>query len=147
MEDKHEMERRSWFAGLFGVGLFGSIVSFLYPVVRFVFPPDVPDSSANEVTAAKESDLKPNSGEIFKFGSRPGILVHTSAGEWKAFSAVCTHLNCTVQYRPDLQQIWCACHNGTYNLSGEVVSGPPPRALEQYEVHVRNGEIVVSRKS
>lgn len=147
MDNSREMERRSWFTTVFGFGFLASIASFLYPVVRFVFPPDVPDSSANEVSAGKETDLKPNTGAIFKFGSRPGILVHTAAGEWKAFSAVCTHLNCTVQYRPDLQQIWCACHNGTYNLNGEVVSGPPPRGLEQYEVHVRSGEIVVSKKS
>jgi Rieske Fe-S protein len=147
MEEKPGMDRRSWFTGLFGVGFFGSVVSFLYPVVRFIFPPEVADSSANEVTAGKVSDLKPNSGEIFKFGNRPGLLVHTAEGEWKAFSAVCTHLNCTVQYRPDLQQIWCACHNGTYNLNGEVVSGPPPKGLEEYQVHVRNDELVVSRKA
>lgn len=97
------------------------------------------------VTAAKVSDLKLNSGRIFKFGSRPGLLVRTSGGTWKAFLAACPHLNCTVQYRAETQQIWCACHNGTFDLNGQVISGPPPKPLEEFEVNVRGDEVIVSR--
>jgi Rieske Fe-S protein len=60
---------------------------------------------------------------------------------------VCTDLNCTVQYREDLHQIWCACHNGLYDLAGRNVSGPPPRPLESFEVHVQGEDVVVSRKA
>jgi Rieske Fe-S protein len=139
--------RRDWLTALVGAGFAGSITSFLYPVLRFIFPPDVAESAANEVTAAKVSELPPNSGKIFKFGSRPGILLRTPTGEWRAFTAVCTHLNCTVQYRSDMRMIWCACHNGMYDLNGQVVSGPPPRPLEEYAVHFRSDEVVVSKKS
>jgi len=97
------------------------------------------------VTAAKVSDLKLNSGRIFKFGSRPGLLVRTLGGTWKAFLAVCPHLNCTVQYRSETQQIWCACHNGTFDLNGQVISGPPPKPLEEFAVNVRGDEVIVSR--
>jgi Rieske Fe-S protein len=55
-------------------------------------------------------------------------------------------LNCTVQYRNREHDIWCACHNGVYDLKGAVVSGPPPRPLEQFAVHVRGQEIVVTRE-
>ena len=96
--------------------------------------------------AAKVGELKPNSSRIFKFGSRPGLLVMSSDGEYKAMSATCTHLSCTVQYRSDVKQVWCACHNGVYDLAGRNDSGPPPRPLEQYDVHVRGEEIVVARK-
>ena len=62
---------------------------------------------------------------------------------------MCTHLDCTVQFKPDTSQLWCACHNGTYDLGGNVVSGPPPRALEKFVVNLRgegdDAEIVVSR--
>jgi Rieske Fe-S protein len=51
-----------------------------------------------------------------------------------------------VQYRKDLHEIWCACRNGLYDLNGRNISGPPPRPLEAFQVHVRGGEIVVSRK-
>jgi Rieske Fe-S protein len=90
--------------------------------------------------------VKPNTGVIFRFGSKPGLLVRTQEGEWKAFSAICTHLDCTVQYKSDTSQIWCACHNGMYDLQGNVVSGPPPRPLERLVVNQRGDDIVVSRE-
>ena len=80
--------------------------------MRYIIPPPVAESASRFVVAAKVDELKNNSGKIFKFGSRPGLLVRLSDGSYRAFSAVCTHLNCTVQYRSDLREIWCACHNG-----------------------------------
>ena len=57
--------------------------------------------------------------------------------------AVCTHLGCTVQYRGDLHDVWCACHNGMYAVNGRNISGPPPRPLETYEVILKGDEIYV----
>jgi Rieske Fe-S protein len=138
--------RRNLLRWLLGGGLSASLVSFLYPAFKFMNPPDIPEASVNEAPAGKVQDLKPNTGKIVKFGSLPVILVRTSETEWRAFSAICTHLNCTVQYKESSHQIWCACHNGLYNLNGQVVSGPPPRPLEQYSVHIRGDEVVVARK-
>jgi cytochrome b6-f complex iron-sulfur subunit len=129
-----------------GGGLFASLISFVYPVLRYLVPPPVADLGGDEVIAAKVGDLAPNSGKIFRFGSRPGLLLRIGEGEYRAFSATCTHLSCTVQYRTDLHEIWCACHNGMYDLNGRNVSGPPPRPLESYQVHVRGEDLVVSRK-
>jgi Rieske Fe-S protein len=131
---------------LLGGGLFASIVSFIYPVLRYLIPPPVADLGGDEVVASKVGDLKPNGSKIFRFGTRPAMLVMTAEGEYRALSAVCTHLSCTVQYRNDLHQIWCACHNGLYDLNGRNISGPPPRPLEAFQIHVRGDEIVVSRK-
>jgi Rieske Fe-S protein len=131
---------------LLGGGLLASAVSFLYPVLRYLVPPAATDLGGDSVVAAKVGDLKPNSGKIFRFGSRPGLLVLTADGEYRALSAICTHLNCTVQYRGDLHEVWCACHNGFYDLNGRNVAGPPPRPLESYAVHVNGDDIVVSRR-
>jgi Rieske Fe-S protein len=95
--------------------------------------------------ACRDGELRPNEGRIFPFGGRAAIVVRTEEGEYRAFSATCTHLNCTVQYRPDLKQIWCACHNGSSDLAGKNVAGPPPRPLETYRVDVAGGEVVVSK--
>ncbi len=133
----------NWFLGT-AAGAF--ILSVLYPISRYLIPPEVGESTATTVKLSiKPAEVKANSGTIFKFGSRPGILIRTPAGELRAFSAVCTHLNCTVQYRPDLTQIWCACHNGHYDLNGKNVSGPPPRPLDPFTVNVRGDQIVVSK--
>lgn len=138
--------RRRFVEVLLGGGIFASILSFIYPVLRYLVPPAVSNLGEDEIVACKVGDLKPNSSKIFRFGTRPGLLLMTAAGEYRALSAVCTHLGCTVQYRGDTHQIWCACHNGLYDLNGRNVSGPPPRPLEDFVVHVRGSEVVVSRK-
>ena len=138
--------RRRIVEALLGGGLLASLASFVYPVLRYLIPPALADLGGDEVVAASVGELKAGSSKVFRFGSRPGLLLMTAEGEYRALSAVCTHLSCTVQYRSDLHQIWCACHNGLYDLNGRNVSGPPPRPLEAYQVHVRGDEIVVSRK-
>jgi cytochrome b6-f complex iron-sulfur subunit len=142
-----EPERRSFVSWLLSGGVAASLGSFFFPVVRFISPPRVTEAAVDEVMAGKVSEMKPNSGKIVKFGSKPALLVRASETEWKAFSAVCTHLNCTVQYQDTTAQIWCACHNGTYDMSGRVVSGPPPKPLEEYAVRLRGDEVVISRRA
>jgi cytochrome b6-f complex iron-sulfur subunit len=123
------------------------LVSVIYPLSRFMIPPEVAESTSSTVTLAiKPNDVKANSGQIFRFGSQAGILVKDTNGELKAFSAVCTHLACIVQYRSDISHIWCACHNGHFDLNGRNVEGPPPKPLEQFVVNVRADQIVVSKR-
>ncbi len=133
----------NWFLST-SIGAF--VVSIAYPVSRYLVPPEIPESAAASVTLPfKPADVKPNSGQLFKFGSRPALLVRTESGEFRAFSAICTHLNCTVQYRDDLAHIWCACHNGHYDLHGRNIAGPPPRPLEALVVNVQGDQIIVRK--
>jgi Rieske Fe-S protein len=138
-------DRRSFLDYLLGTSVVATLGAILYPIFKFMSPPPIIEAMQNSVEAGKLSELPVNSGKIFKFGSKPGILVRTEAGELKAFSAVCTHLECIVQYRPDTKQIWCACHNGQYNLSGKNIGGPPPRPLDEYKVNTRGEEIVITK--
>jgi Rieske Fe-S protein len=142
----HEPARRRLMQFLLGGGLLASAVAFLYPVLRYLVPPTTTDLGGDSVVAAKVGELKVNSGKIFRFGSRPGLLVRTADGGYRAMSAVCTHLNCTVQYRSDVREVWCACHNGFYDLNGRNVAGPPPRPLDAYDVHINGDDVVVSRR-
>jgi len=137
--------RRRLLEILLGSGLVATAVAFVYPVLRFLIPPKASDLGSDSVVAGRVGELTLNSGKIFRFGSRPGLLIRTASGEYRAMSATCTHLSCTVQYRPDLHEVWCACHNGMYDLSGRNISGPPPRPLESFEVQVRGDEIFVRR--
>jgi cytochrome b6-f complex iron-sulfur subunit len=143
---RDERPRRRFVEALLGGGIIASVISFIYPVLRYVVPPPVAELGADEVVACRVGDLKPNTSKIFRFGTRPGLLLLTTDGQYRAVSAVCTHLGCTVQYRGDTHQIWCACHNGLYDLRGRNISGPPPRPLEELEARVRGTEVVVSRK-
>ena len=137
--------RRTFLDYLLASSAVATLGAIFYPILKFMTPPHIIESTENSVVAAKIAEIPKNSGKIFKFGNKPGILVRTEAGELKAFSAVCTHLDCIVQYRSETKQIWCACHNGQYNLSGKNIGGPPPRPLEEFKVNTRGDDIVVTR--
>jgi Rieske Fe-S protein len=147
--NRDDFSRRTFLDALLAVGFVSTAAAIAYPVARFLVPPASGEPGTASVVAAKSAALRPNSGMIFPFGSKPAIVVRTAEGEVRAFSAVCTHLECTVQFKTDTSQLWCACHNGLYDTSGNVVSGPPPRGLEKFVVNVRgepgNEDIVVSR--
>jgi cytochrome b6-f complex iron-sulfur subunit len=142
------VSRRGFVDWILGSSVVGLGLAVAYPVIRYIFPPAAGESATSSVTLPfGPADLPPNSGQIFKFGNRPGIIVRTASGELRAFSARCSHLDCTVQFREDLSNIWCACHNGLFDLNGRNIAGPPPGPLEAYDVRLRGNQIVVSRRS
>lgn len=143
---EQEMNRRRKFLNyLLGTSVGATLLAIFYPVMKFLIPPEVTEAVQNSVVAGKVSEIAVNSGKIIKFGNKPVLLIRTPAGDLKAFSATCTHLDCIVQYQPESSGIWCACHNGRYNLNGQNISGPPPRPLEEYTVNTRGEEIIVSK--
>jgi cytochrome b6-f complex iron-sulfur subunit len=139
------MKRRSFLEWLIaGCGtVLGGFV--LYPVARYLVPPRMPEAATRRVAAAKKDEIPPGGFKTFPFGDQPGILIRTASGEYRAFSAVCTHLGCTVQFKSQDKAIWCACHNGTYDLEGRNVSGPPPRPLEAYVVREVGDQVFVEK--
>jgi Rieske Fe-S protein len=145
VEKNNQIRRRTFINRLLGGGTVAMLAAIFYPIIRFLIPPEIPEASTNRVVASKLSELPVNSGKIFRFGDKPGIVVHTADGQFKAFSAICTHLDCTVQYRQDLKHIWCACHNGHYDLNGKNIAGPPPRPLDEYQVFLRGEDVIVSK--
>ena len=137
--------RRTFLDILLGSSVFATLGAIFYPIIKFMVPPQVIEAQTNSVAVGKNAEIPANSGKIFKFGSKPGIIIRTETGDLKAFSASCTHLDCIVQYDPGSKQIVCACHNGKYDLSGKNVSGPPPRPLEEFTVNVKGDDITVAR--
>ncbi len=147
--DEIRDDRRNFLNWLIGGGLIAFLGSVFYPVYKYVIPPPSGEANVSQVKLPfklKELQEDERKSRIFKFGRNVGIILITPENELKAFNAVCTHLDCTVQYRKDLSIIWCACHNGRYDLEGRNISGPPPRPLTVYTVHVDNatGDIFVA---
>jgi cytochrome b6-f complex iron-sulfur subunit len=139
------MKRRHLLNTLLSSGIAATAASIIYPILRFIIPPEAAESAVMSVSAGRPDDVPPNTGTIFKFGADPGLLIRTTEGELKAFSARCTHLNCTVQYDPAQKLIVCACHNGQFDLNGKNVAGPPPKPLPALNVNVRGDEVIVSK--
>jgi len=135
-------ELLNYIIGISGAAFASSII---FPTLKYIIPPKGTDVDISKITAAKVGELPPNSAKVFRFGNKPAILVNTPQGVLKAFTAVCPHLNCTVQYSQEASYILCACHNGKFDLNGKVISGPPPKPLEEYKVNVTGQDIIVSK--
>lgn len=139
--------RRRFLNRLLGSWAGGVVASIVYPVARYLVPPEMPEAATLSVSGGKAATLEASSGRIVPFGSSPVIVVRTPSGDLRAFAGTCTHLACTVQYRPDLEHIWCACHNGHYDLNGRNIAGPPPAPLTAFDVNIKDDEIVISRRA
>lgn len=140
-----KISRRTFLDYLVGVGVIAWLASVLYPIIAYFKIPKQTEATPTNVIAGSVKDFKPNEGKVFRFGNEPAILIDTPDGKLEAFSAVCTHLQCTVQYRPDMEKIYCACHGGVYDLNGRNIAGPPPRPLQEYQVAVKGDDIIVSK--
>lgn len=138
--------RRSFIGSILTIGLSGFAGSILYPIFRYLIPPKQREVEVSNVSGGKLKDMENDSYKIVRFGNKPVILIKTDKGELKALSAQCTHLDCTVQYKKSEGVIWCACHNGKYDLNGRNISGPPPRPLDPYLVKLKGEEIIISKK-
>ena len=152
MSDKEEksgsgagLTRRRLVNWLLGGSTGAVVAAILYPVARYIVPPEIPEATTSRVLAGTVTEMAATRWKIFRFGRTAGILVRTEEGSYSAFTATCTHLSCTVQYREDLRKIWCACHNGEFDLNGVNVAGPPPWPLDRFEVNVSGDEFWVSR--
>jgi menaquinol-cytochrome c reductase iron-sulfur subunit len=67
------------------------------------------------------------------------FVMRYTPDELKVFSNLCTHLSCRVNWKDDQKHYICPCHDGHFDEQGLVVSGPPPRPLDEYEHKVENG--------
>lgn len=86
------------------------------------------------------------SGKTYAYFAHPKYgdsIILNYGGSWKAFSAICTHAGCTVDFTGS--SIYCACHAGYFSpTNGAVQGGPPPTPLSQFGVVVQNGNVYVS---
>jgi Rieske Fe-S protein len=139
--------RRDFLKIALGGGLVAWLAAVLYPIFAYLNPPKQAEVEVTSVKAGKVSAFEKESGTIVRFGNKPVVLIRNAAGDFRAFLATCTHLDCTVQYRKDMGLIWCACHNGRYDLNGRNVAGPPPRPLDEYRMVIQGEEIFISKKA
>ncbi|MGW7354316.1 Rieske (2Fe-2S) protein [Streptomyces sp. Z26] len=99
--------------------------------------PDAEESKGQEL--GKAADVPEGGGKIFE--SEKVVVTQPSAGEYKAFSAVCTHKGCVVTSVGD-GAVNCACHGSKFDLAdGSVKAGPATKALPEVNVTVEGGSI------
>lgn len=128
------------------------------PAVAYIVGPAVKsDKTQSWIRLGSTSKVKLGAPTLFKarIERRTGwivdeeqlsVYVLTENGrDLIGMSNVCTHLGCRVRWVPDRQQFYCPCHNGVFDKQGNVVSGPPPRPLDRYELKIDGEQIYIGK--
>lgn len=139
--------KRDFLKVVLGGSFLAWVGAVVYPILAYLKPPKQREVEVSSVRVGALSEIEKESGKIIRFGAKPVIVVRTASGDVKAFAATCTHLDCTVQFRKDLGVIWCACHNGKYDLNGRNIAGPPPRPLDEFRVVIQKDDVFVSKRT
>jgi cytochrome b6-f complex iron-sulfur subunit len=82
-------------------------------------------------------------GSVTAFPTGEFYLARLENGGFLALSRECTHLGCTVPWIDDEARFVCPCHSSAYDMRGDVLSPPAPRALDNYAVRIENGIVKV----
>ncbi len=134
-----QITRRALLKGVIGIlGAFG-LGGLFYGMYRFLSP----GSGGGTPVEISLSEIPAGGAQYFQYGGSPGILFRGEDGSFKAFSLVCTHLACTVTWRPERNEFYCPCHDGFFDAEGKVLSGPPPGPLERWKVEVKGDKAVI----
>jgi cytochrome b6-f complex iron-sulfur subunit len=125
------------FLGIWALAGAGALAAYLKA-------PERSEASAERmVSVGMLADLPLGEARLVRHGVKPFFVIRTGPTHVIAVSAVCTHVRCILAYDRDRRSLHCPCHDGRFDLGGNVISGPPPKPLTTYEVSTRAGEVFV----
>jgi cytochrome b6-f complex iron-sulfur subunit len=118
------------------------IGELIFGTFAFLWPRRKEGKGEKVFIAGKVTDFKV--GEVIYF-RKERTFIQRLEGGFLAFSAVCPHLRCIVNWNGMLRKFECPCHGAKFNQNGEVLEGPPPRPLDLYKLQIAAGNVVVDR--
>jgi menaquinol-cytochrome c reductase iron-sulfur subunit len=146
-------KRRSFLAALLGLGSAAVGALLAIPLARFTLHPvltQTTEKSWSEVgsvdefkalggPAKKLVTIAERDGWRRTISEKPVYVTKDASGELIVLSAVCTHLGCTIPWVEKEKKFICPCHLGTFAPDGKLLSGPPPRNMDQLEAKIEGG--------
>lgn len=133
---------RREFTRLLLVTSLAFVVGQVYIVFSTLLRRNRPPLPVTQIAAASELPVNKIKRFHYPTASDPCVLIRLGENEYVAYSQKCTHLSCPVIPNPAAGKIRCPCHEGIYDLrTGDVLAGPPERALPRITLQVRDGAI------
>jgi menaquinol-cytochrome c reductase iron-sulfur subunit len=159
MEQRNEKQKvsRRDFLGLMTASISGLIgLAIGIPAVAYILGPALKeDDELGWIPVTLASKVEIGVPTLFKINvqqkagwitneSEVSFYIYTEDGRnFTAMSNVCTHLGCHVRWVDSEEEFFCPCHNAVFDKNGEVVAGPPPRALDRFDVKEEDGQLFV----
>lgn len=156
MEEKKKISRQDFLkVGIAAVGVtIGAGIGI--PAISYVAGPALKkDQEQNWIQLGAVSKIPLGEPTLFKFKVQTqvgwivdeqeiSVYILTADGrEFIALSNICTHLGCRVRWIAAQQEFTCPCHNAAFDKEGDILSGPPPRPLDRYQVKVEDGQLFI----
>jgi len=156
MNETKELSRRNFIqTAIWGIGgLIG--IGFGVPAIAYVVGPSIKSQQTKTwMRLGPTSKVELGNPTLFSFTVQTQTgwiqnsqeisvyVLSTDGRTYIAMSNICTHLGCHIRWISDQNHFFCPCHNGVFDISGNVVSGPPPRPLTRYDVKVENGQLFI----
>ena len=152
----HKLKREGFLkVAILGIGGFIGL-SLGIPAVGYVISPAQTENQSQEwIRVGSTTKVEVGTPTLFKIKierttgwivneEELSVYVLTEDGrDYVVMSNICTHLGCRIRWIAEKGQFFCPCHNGVFNKNGDVVSGPPPKPLNRFEVKIENNEIFV----
>jgi menaquinol-cytochrome c reductase iron-sulfur subunit len=153
---QHMSSRRDFIKGaaiMIG-GAIGALIGL--PSAAFLLSPAVEAAEAEGwVSLGALDQYAPGTPTLFEFTrtrvngwertaiSYGAYVLREGDSVFHVYSNVCTHLGCRVRWRPELRHYVSPCHDGHFEMDGTVVSGPPPRPLDEFKTLIQEGQLYI----
>jgi Rieske Fe-S protein len=156
MTEEDQLTRRSFLSlATWAIGGFMG-VAMAIPAIAYLIGPSLQRTkNENWVRLGSTSKVELGTPTLFKTtvedqtgwivseAEISAYVITENGRDFTALSNICTHLGCRVRWIPDSKTFFCPCHNGIFDSQGQVISGPPPRPLDQYETKVENDQLYI----
>ena len=153
---KKIFNRRDFLKGTIAVIVTGIGASIGIPAIPYILGPALKKKDEqNWIKLGLVSKVPIGEPTLFKFKIKvqtgwivdeqevSAYVLTTNGRDFIAISNICTHLGCRVRWIAEQGKFFCPCHNGVFDKEGNVVSGPPPRPLDRYEINIQDNELLV----
>ena len=141
-QNERKQSRREF---ILNSAIVGAVILAIGGFVKSIFSyllPEGHEKTYHKYLVAKHNELPIGKAKEITLAERPVFVVHLENG-YKVFSGICTHLGCIVRWEDQKNHFLCPCHQGVFSKTGEVISGPPPRALDEYQVKVEDNLVFI----
>ena len=124
----------------------GAALAFLagWPLLRFLAP--LPREGDDGRVAIDRDRVEVGGVLFFSYRGGTAVVMQMAPGQFTAFSAICTHLGCVVQWMPQQQEFVCPCHAGRFSSTGAVLGGPPPKPMVALPVTLSGKQILIGQE-